>query len=175
MSNRLYLAYGSNLNVAQMSMRCPTATVFGRTELEDYRLAYKGSKTGSYLTIEKAPGCKVPVAVWSVTLRDEEALDRYEGHPTFYRKENIRIKVDRGRRGRKPIVDAFIYIMNGHGYGLPTSHYVKVCSVGYSQFGFDTKYLDEALEYTKEQIREQKSNPSGWWPWYAEYGRWFTH
>ena len=151
---RYYVRYGSNLNISQMSMRCPTATVFGRAELEDYRLAYKGSKTGSYLTIDKAPGCKVPVAVWSVTAHDEEALDRYEGYPTFYRKENIRIKVDRGRRGRKPIVDAFVYIMNGRTYGLPSDHYVNVCKVGYSAFGFDTKYLTDAMKYTKKQIKE---------------------
>ncbi len=155
MSNRLYLAYGSNLNVAQMSMRCPTATVFGRAMLEDYRLAYKGSKTGSYLTIDKAPGCKVPVAVWSVTAHDEEALDRYEGFPTFYRKENIRIKVDRGRRGRKPVVDAFVYVMNGCEYGMPSDHYLNVCKVGCSEFGFDTRYIDEALRYTEHKMNKQ--------------------
>ena len=166
-----YLAYGSNLNISQMSKRCPTATVFGRAELQNYRLSYKGSKTGSYLTIEKAPGHTVPVAVWEVKPKDEKALDRYEGFPIFYRKENLRIKVDRGRRGRKPIVDAFVYVMNGHKYGMPSEHYVKVCKVGYAEFGFNTKYLDEALMYTKEKLKAHKSEE---WLWNAEGERWFT-
>ena len=41
----------------------------------------KGSKTGSYLTIEKSEGGTVPVVIWEVTATDEAALDRYEDSP----------------------------------------------------------------------------------------------
>ena len=50
---KYYLAYGSNLNIRQMQMRCPGAKPVGTMVLEDYELLFKGSKTGSYLTIEK--------------------------------------------------------------------------------------------------------------------------
>lgn len=50
---KYYLAYGSNLNIRQMRYRCPTAKPIGITAIPDYELLYKGSKTGSYLTIEK--------------------------------------------------------------------------------------------------------------------------
>ena len=50
---KYYLAYGSNLNVHQMKYRCPTARIVGTAVIRDYELLYKGSKTGSYLTIEK--------------------------------------------------------------------------------------------------------------------------
>ena len=50
---KYYLAYGSNLNVQQMRYRCPDATIFGTAEIPDYQLLFKGSMTGSYLTIEK--------------------------------------------------------------------------------------------------------------------------
>ena len=49
---RYYIAYGSNLNVQQMRWRCPGARIIGTSEMKDYRLLFKGSKTGSYLTIE---------------------------------------------------------------------------------------------------------------------------
>ena len=52
MEKRYYLAYGSNLNVRQMKLRCPTARIVGTATIEGYRLMFKGSKTGSYLTIE---------------------------------------------------------------------------------------------------------------------------
>lgn len=63
MDKRYYIAYGSNLNVRQMRMRCPSARIIGTSTLRDYELIFKGSKTGSYLTIEKCEGGTVPVVV----------------------------------------------------------------------------------------------------------------
>ena len=54
---------------------------------------FKGSRSGSYLTIEPKEGSKVPVAVWEVTTRDELALDRYEGYPNFYYKKDMKVKM----------------------------------------------------------------------------------
>ena len=84
MEKRYYIAYGSNLNVRQMRMRCPSARIIGTSEIPDYELLFKGSKTGSYLTIEECGDGTVPVVIWEVTESDEAALDRYEGFPTFY-------------------------------------------------------------------------------------------
>ena len=90
---RYYLAYGSNLNVRQMKFRCPTAKIVGTSVIKGYELLYKGSKTGSYLTIEKKKGSLVPVAVWEVTKSDERSLDDYEGCPNFYYKKNMKIRL----------------------------------------------------------------------------------
>lgn len=84
---RYYIAYGSNLNVRQMRMRCPHATILGTANLKGWELLFKGSKTGSYLTIEECEDGTVPVVIWEVTATDEAALDRYEGFPTFTTKE----------------------------------------------------------------------------------------
>ena len=103
----LYAAYGSNLNVYQMRHRCPEADVVTTGVIPGYRLLYKGSKSGSYLTIEPAPGCEVPVGIWRVTGRDIEALNFYEGYPDFYYKRSFNIFCDDGRRHR-----VFAYIMH---------------------------------------------------------------
>ena len=50
---------------------------------------FKGSQSGNYATIEKEAGCKVPVVVWAISKADEKNLDRYEGWPSFYVKEDI--------------------------------------------------------------------------------------
>ena len=89
MAKRKYIAYGSNLNVQQMKWRCPNAEIMGTGELKDWRLLFKGSKTGAYLTIEKCKGYSVPFAVWEVDASDEAALDRYEGFPSFYYKQEL--------------------------------------------------------------------------------------
>ncbi len=84
MEKRLYVAFGSNLNLRQMKMRCPTAQVVGTATIKDYELLFKGSKTGAYLTIEPCEGGIVPVGIWEVTQEDERALDHYEGYPEIY-------------------------------------------------------------------------------------------
>ena len=43
---RYYIAYGSNLNMEQMGIRCPSATAVGTGFLKGFRLMYKGSLTG---------------------------------------------------------------------------------------------------------------------------------
>ena len=74
---RYYIAYGSNLNVGQRRMRCPHATTLGTANLTGWALLFKGSKTGSYLTIEKSEDGTIPVVLWEVTAPDEASLDRY--------------------------------------------------------------------------------------------------
>ena len=140
---RYYIAYGSNLNVHQMKYRCPTAKIVGTAIIKDYELLYKGSKTGSYLTIEKKKGSVVPVAVWEVTAKDEKSLDIYEGYPNFYYKKNMKIRLSETGK----MIDAFVYIMHEEcRAGIPTPAYVSTCKFGYTIFGFDFKYLDEAYE-----------------------------
>ncbi|MDE6748581.1 MAG: gamma-glutamylcyclotransferase [Lachnospiraceae bacterium] len=150
MKKRYYLAYGSNLNLPQMRLRCPTARVVGTAMIEDYELLFKGSKTGSYLTIEKAKGGKVPVAVWEVQEKDEAELDRYEGYPTFYYKLEMHITFKGIKTGKERKRKAFVYIMHeNRPLGFPSKHYVETCMVGYHTFGFDDNYLWDAIERSR--------------------------
>lgn len=142
MEKRYYIAYGSNLNIPQMRMRCPSARVIGTSEIKDYRLLFKGSKTGSYLTIESKEGGRVPVVAWSVTAEDEAALDRYEGFPTFYYKKEMELPIKGIRSGRVRKRRCFVYIMHeDRQLGLPSSQYLRTCRDGYRCFGFDEKFL----------------------------------
>ena len=40
MSKKLYIAYGSNLNLEQMKFRCPTAKLVGKGTIENYELQF---------------------------------------------------------------------------------------------------------------------------------------
>ena len=53
---RLYVAYGSNLNLEQMSYRCPTAKVYGKGNALWLQAAFKGTPGNAYLTIEPCNG-----------------------------------------------------------------------------------------------------------------------
>ena len=144
---KYYLAYGSNLNVAQMRWRCPDARALGTATIEDYRLLFKGSKTGSYLTIEAQEGAQVPVAVWEVSEEDEKRLDRYEGFPTFYYKKALELTFTGIKTGKKRKRKCFAYIMHeDRPIGIPSRSYVETCIEGYRDFGFNLKYLKDAYE-----------------------------
>lgn len=146
MEKRYYLAYGSNLNIQQMRFRCPSARLIGTANIEGYRLLFKGSKTGAYLTIKQQEGCSVPVAVWAVTDEDEHRLDRYEGFPTFYYKKELRLPITGIKSGKVRVRDAFVYIMHEERpLGKPSRMYMETCIEGYHDFGFDPRLLAEAF------------------------------
>lgn len=142
MKKRYYIAYGSNLNVRQMKIRCPKARLVGTTTLENHILYFRGSLTGSYLTIEPKIGASVPVAVWEITEIDEIALDRYEGYPNFYYKQDYALQVTSMDKTKETTLDCFAYVMRSdRPIGMPSDYYVYTCLEGYEYFGFDKKIL----------------------------------
>lgn len=141
MKKTYYIAYGSNLHTGQMAYRCPNAKVLGSTVLKNWRLMFKGSKSGNYATIEPCIGESVPVVVWEITPSDERSLDRYEGFPTFYFKSYLDVIVN----GQQ--VHAMVYLMRLDAVvGYPSTRYIDTLQVGYDSFGFDVSVLQEALE-----------------------------
>ena len=157
MKNRNYIAYGSNLNVRQMRMRCPSARIIGTSVLKDYELLFKGSKTGSYLTVEKKSGNSVPVAVWEVTAADANAQDRYEGFPNFYYKKELPLPIKGIRTGKIRKRRVFVYIMHAdRRIGIPSIPYMQTCIQGYDDFGFDRLVLIDAYLKCGEEHHEGK-------------------
>lgn len=130
--SKYYIAYGSNLNLEQMAMRCPTAKIAGYSQLTDYRLRFRGGSYQAYATVEKHKGSTVPVLIWALQPQDEHQLDIYEGYPTLYRKEILPVELN------GETVKAMIYIMNEalHPYGHPSDAYFSIIAGGYSSAGF---------------------------------------
>lgn len=154
---RYYIAYGSNLNAAQMKRRCPTATILATANLKGYELLFKGSLTGSYLTIEKNESGSVPAAIWEVNPTDELALDRYEGYPNFYYKKNIKLTCKGIRTGKRRRITAFAYIMHEERpIGIPSEFYLRTCLDGYEAFYFDKRVLMRAYEKCRGIVENER-------------------
>lgn len=150
-SETLYIAYGSNLNLPQMAFRCPTAKVVGASEIKDYELLFRGGRRSSVATVEPLKGSSVPVLLWKLKERDLQALDRYEGYPSFYRKEVLDVEL----RGKT--VSAMVYIMNdGHPFGSPSDYYLNTIMEGYQSAGFNTELLEQAVEKSIRLAQEQQ-------------------
>lgn len=146
-NGKLYIAYGSNLNLPQMERRCPTATVAGKSEIKGYELLFRG-----VATVEPKKDGSVPVLLWNIEPWDEMALDRYEGWPHLYRKEMMEVELD----GKA--VSAMVYVMNdGRSLAMPSDFYYQVIEEGYKTAGFDTEVLDAALDRTEELMDQEEA------------------
>ena len=140
---RLYAAYGSNLNIAAMRERCPQATIVGTAQLADTSLEYRGKDPRVYLTLVPKEGETVPLGIWSVTERDEEALDQYEIFSELYHKELIHVQLTEVDTGVIKDAGVFLYRMvDGMPLGTPDTDYVAACRAGFEDFGFDPHILD---------------------------------
>lgn len=130
-----YIAYGSNMNVEQMSRRCPNAKPIGKTVLQNYKLVFKG-----VADIEKSESEEVPIVVWEITKECEKALDIYEGYPRLYRKEYVPILIN----GKTEL--AMVYVMNYAKGAKPSEYYYNVIKQGYKDFDINTAPLEKALK-----------------------------
>ena len=143
-----YLAYGSNLNVRQMKLRCPTARVVGTAEIKDYELLFKGHRDCAVATIEPKEGSEVPVLIWDIQPSDERTLDIYEGFPRFYTKQDFEVEFN------GETITAMAYVMTpGRVFGIPTEGYYQTIHTGYKEHGISTKGLYNALRAASKNAR----------------------
>ena len=155
MKEKLYIAYGSNINLGQMAHRCPSSKVVGTAMLQGYELQFK-----QVATIEKKEHAETPVLVWKLPQKDERTLDSYEGHPRLYRKENVELEID------GEMQNAMVYIMNGdRPQQPPSANYYACIRQGYLENGLDTSYLEDALQRSyepEETMVEDEEMFMGW-------------
>lgn len=143
---RLYISYGSNINLEQMAYRCPNSKVVSTEMMKGYELEFRG-----VATIVPSEQSQVPVLIWEIDGNDEHNLDRYEGFPNLYRKELFEIEVG----GEKK--ECMAYLMNKGQISPPTGYYYNVIKRGYEENGMDTSYLKAALERSvySQQINDE--------------------
>jgi gamma-glutamylcyclotransferase (GGCT)/AIG2-like uncharacterized protein YtfP len=147
---KLYVAYGSNMNLEQMSHRCPKAKVAGIGILKDYKLTFRGRYKG-VANIENCKKESVPIVLWEITEDCETALDLYEGYPNLYIKKEVEVFInDKPRK-------AMVYIMTSEYADMvaaPTEYYFNVIAGGYSDNGIDLKPLQIAYTECLSQLRK---------------------
>ena len=97
--DKLYFAYGSNINLDQMAYRCPAAQMVGPVLLENYELLFRGNANGNGVaTIKPKEGQQVYGLLWRITPDCERSLDIYEGYPRLYEKESVAVRDSAGRQ-----------------------------------------------------------------------------
>ena len=139
----LYFAYGSNLNLGQMAVRCPQARVVGKAVLEGYELAFRRG----VLTILPKEGGRVNGLLWRVNAWDELTLDRYEGYPHLYRKETLTVQTEQGPLAVTAYTMTAPYCERTQ---PPTSTYLQTVLAGYRLAGFEPKAVLQATAQARQ-------------------------
>ena len=153
MSGTLYFAYGSNINLNQMAVRCPDAKVVEPAVLENYELLFRGNGSSfGVATIAPKEGSQVQGLLWKITPYCEMSLDIYEGYPRLYEKQAITLCTKSGKQ-----VWAMAYVMTHEWKRIPTtpvpSYYTGILE-GFQQNGLPEQALEDSLSNLFQELRD---------------------
>ncbi|MGM9538354.1 MAG: gamma-glutamylcyclotransferase family protein [Candidatus Onthomonas sp.] len=161
MEEKLYFAYGSNINLDQMAYRCPDAKVVGPVMLEDYELLFRGNGGGNGVaTIAPKQGSYVYGLLWKLTPACEKSLDRYEGYPHLYAKKGVTVWDTEGQRHT-----VMAYVMTNLPFrepAMPSSNYYYGIKAGFRQNGLPLKALDKAFQQVRQEVTEREQQRPPW-------------
>ena len=148
---KLYFAYGSNINLDQMSYRCPDACVVGPVSLENYELLFRGSGVA---TIGPKVGATVHGLLWQLTPDCERSLDHYEGYPNLYGKQPVTVK---DQSGQEYPVMAYVMSKRYLTPAVPPGSYYQGILDGYRQNGLPVAALKKARDHAVREVRQETS------------------
>ena len=139
----LYFAYGSNLNIMQIMKRCPSVQFHSLATLKNYKLIFD-----RVASIEKSENSLVIGVIYSLTEKDIDSLDKYEGVSS-----NTYHKIHFNLNG----FQVFTYIKTDTSANqLPSLDYVNKIKNGRHFWGYSIKDLTSLKTITIEKIIETK-------------------
>lgn len=136
----LYFAYGSNLKLARLRERAPSANPRGRAQLRGWRLAFdKPGRDGSAkANLRRADGGRVCGALYALNRGDWPGLDAAEGG---YERIAVEVSTDSGALARAQTYLARAPVAQG----LPREDYLRLVLEGAREHGLPAGWI-EALE-----------------------------
>ena len=141
-----YFAYGSNLSHGQMRLRCPAAVPVGPARLIGYRLVFASKSDrwgGAVADVRPEDEWYVQGGLYRMTGKDLKLLDKFEGYPDFYIREEKRILLPSGE-----FEIALMYRMaDAHVIGRPSRAYLETIIRGFNDFSMVPTPEVSAAEY----------------------------
>ena len=132
-----YFAYASNLSRAQMRQRCPDAKPKFSAVLPNYKLVFSGWSRewhGGTATIQPFRGAKIVGAVYEISAKDLQKLDRFEDYPNTYTHTNVTVFND-----DDVAIKAVTYIKTRQAeVTKPAPEYVAIIRRGYKDWELES-------------------------------------
>lgn len=158
--NDLYFAYGSNLNLEELSAASATYGLpddaikpFSPAWLPDMNLVfdyYSTSRGGGTLNVQPVKGGLVSGYLLQLSPGAWKLLDQKEGHPNYYQRRPVTVLLDDGQYLR-----AQTYVARADRTGAfvaPTAEYLAICEAGRKKLGLDTRALQTAAKGQKPSL-----------------------
>lgn len=137
----LHFAYGSNMDVAAMALRCPGATPLCAARLMKHRFVIMPE---GYASVMRDPQALVHGVLWDVPLADLRRLDAYEEIARgLYSKAEQPVLKAAGGSSR-----ALVYFGRGGAGGSPKPGYMGNVLTVARGWGFPPAYLRELARLT---------------------------
>ncbi|GFG55797.1 replication protein [Mycolicibacterium agri] len=133
MHRHSYFAYGSNLCVQQMALRCPNARNPRPATLTDHDWLINERGVA---TVEPFQGSTVHGVLWEVDDHDLATLDSAEGVPVRYRRDRLIVQTDAGP------AEAWVYIDHRVDPGPPRPGYLERIIDGAHHHGLPHRWID---------------------------------
>lgn len=155
----LYAAYGSNMDPAQMLVRCPHSPRRGTGWLKGWRLTFGGEDIGwdgAMATVVEDPASRVFVVLYDLFETDEKELDNWDGVTLgYYRKAKVRVDTLDGD------VLAWLYVLNFYEGGLPSARSIGILADSAEQVGAPEDYVSALRALPCAKMGDPSTGPFG--------------
>jgi cation transport regulator ChaC len=132
----LYFAYGSNMDLVQMSTRCERAATVGTATLAFHKFIINSHGVA---TVVPDRSSAVLGLLWQISESDERSLDRYEGVESgSYRREYFDVQMPDGKK-----VKALVYVAADSNPGKPRPGYLERILSAAKECGLPETYLSQ--------------------------------
>jgi len=132
----LYFAYGSNMDLVQMSNRCERAATVSTAELPSHRFIINSRGVA---TVVPDRASTVRGLLWRLSEEDQRSLDRHEGVVQgIYRKAFMKVNVSSGRKVR-----ALVYVATDSTPGEARPGYMEKIVSAAEECGLPQTYIDQ--------------------------------
>lgn len=130
----LNFAYGANMNVSAMALRCPRSRFLGRARLARHRFFLT---TAGYASVRPDPRASVHGVLWDLAFGDVRNLDRFEETSRgLYEKKRLPIL-----RETRCAVHALVYIGHSTRPGRPARDYLADIVTAARDLGLPVAYI----------------------------------
>lgn len=137
----LYFAYGSNMDEDHMREHVPQGEYVGPARLDGFRLEFDVYSTeweGGAANLELDPDAHVWGVLWQIPEDAMKGLDAFQGHPTFFRREDVSVQTSEG-----PTMAWTYRVAHQEGsYVRPTDAYVQRLRSAIRVHGLPPEALD---------------------------------
>ncbi len=137
----LYFAYGANMDIAAMAMRCPGAKPLGVARLPRHRFIVT---TDGYASVVRDPRTEVHGVLWDLALSHVRVLDKFED-------------VDRGLYTKimQPVIAAggprraLVYVAASSTVGVPRTGYLESVIASAESWILPRAYVQEMKRFLR--------------------------